>query len=276
VRGRWSDRLCALLATLGASSCLTGPPPPDFRGLSSDDAREEILRNSRNMADLSASVSLSIESGRWQGMLTGALLLRPPGYLRLTAHQGDQEIFELVVTPSTVELYVHQDGVMFRDTYTMSADPSRPPTGSPLDLIDGRAIRLAIGRFELPPEEEENELLLNELVVREDLSTAKQQLVVTTDLRGGEHIVRHFDARTLFLDAVSLSYDGNEKLRATYSEYERHDGVWLPTRLRLEDLVRGNVFVLHLYNIILNSGAQPADFVLQPSPWATVKSADDP
>ena len=101
---------CGSAARLLMAGCLTGPPPPDYRGLSSDDARQEILRNSRNMADLSA-VGGACRSSRaeWQGTLSGALLMRPPGYLRLRAHKLVQEIFDLVVTPSTVELYVHQD-----------------------------------------------------------------------------------------------------------------------------------------------------------------------
>lgn len=262
---------CGMVLLLLAA-CASGPPLPDYRGLSPQEARAEILRNSRDLADLSASVDLSIDSGEWQGTLGGALLMRPPGYLRLRAFKLFQEVFDLVVTPESVELLVFRDNVLYRDRTPLDDPRPRAPTGSPLDGIDGRAIRLAIGRFELPPEEEESDLVVSERVVREQLSAVREQLQVVSELQSGEKVIRRFDVRTLFLESVELSHAGEPKLRARYTDYELLDGAWLPTRMELQDLSRDNTFALQLSDIELNQGALPGDFVLRPDSSTRIRS----
>jgi hypothetical protein len=229
--------------------------------------------------DLSAAVSLSITTPGFEGSLGGALLVAPPGHLRLRATKVMQDVFDLVVAPDELDLYWFRDRTFFRRRLDGAAPAATPPAGGAkegperfLAQLDGRAMRLSLANFELPRAGEESPLPPSDRVVEESSGREGGRFIVRARLAGGDRVERRFDGRSLLLDEVLLfGGDGKPRLRATYGDYGPVGPSWLARSMALADLATGVTFEMELDDVAINEGVLPGAFALAPPPGVEVR-----
>jgi len=275
----------AVAALVLAGACRS---PPDRSALDADQARDFVREQARAVRDLSAAVSLSIEADGFEGSLSGALLIEPPSRLRLRASKLLQDVFDLLVTPDSLELVWFKDGSHYRrrfargaaGTLEASASWSAAPGGTEggggpepfLARLDGRALRLALSGFELPGRDAAGDLPPSDRVVEAAWAREGRHFVVRERLAGGERLERRFDGRSLLLEQVTLAApDGAPRLRARYDDPEPAGGLWLPSEMELEDLAAGVRFSMSFDGVAVNEGVLPGAFTLRPPPGAPVR-----
>jgi len=281
----------ALLVGLAAGLPGCRAVGPDHSQLDATAARALVREQARALRDLSASVSLSIETAEFEGSLSGALVVAPPTRLRLRATKLMQDVFDLVITPEELSLFWFRDGTFFRrrlagDTLHPVGEGTALPYGGTgewedpnpedrdpqgpeafLAQLDPSAFRLALATFELPLSDEASDLPANERVVFEATERTGGDLVVRAQLASGDRLERRFDGRTLFLEEVIVTNAaGERRLRATYDDHELVQGFWLPTEMALEDAVAGTRFEMNFDEVAVNEGVLPGAFVLIPPP----------
>jgi hypothetical protein len=271
---------------------------PDHSALDAGAARAFVREQARAVRDLSAAVSLSIETAEFEGSLSGALLLEPPGRMRLRASKLMQDVFDLLVTPEELRLYWFRDRKLFRrrlargeaggavaegETGTLaSASPQRNDGAeeasdggrdprSFVERLDGRVLRLALASFELPDAGEADEAAPGDRVIEESFVREGRSFVVRARLASGERLERRFDGRTLFLEEARLAAaDGTLELRARYDDYDDFQERWLPTQMVLEDHAQDVRFEMSFDDVALNEGVLPGAFALELPPGAEV------
>jgi hypothetical protein len=307
-RGATGRRIVAASIVVIATSVVLGGcrSLPDYSELD-DAAKRELVREQANsVKSLSASVSMGIETGKFEGSLSGALLVEPPARLRLRTSKMMQDVFDLVVTPELLELYWFRDRSFFRRrlapgaTSPAGAKPKldgrstldgKPKAGgeeeepgpeSFLARLDGRSMRLALTGFELPRVGEESPIPAGDRVVEESFSRVGGEFVVRARLAGGDRLVRRFDGKSLFLRKLTLDGpDGATKLRVSYDDYAPIEipapaggtprAIWLARETRLEDLVMEATFEMDLDDVVLDEEILPGAFQLVPPPGVEVR-----
>jgi len=288
-------RAALLVALVVPGACRA---TPDHSQLDAAAARAFVREQSLAVKQLSASVSMAIETEGFDGSLSGALLVEPPARLRLRASKFVQDLFDLVVTPDELDLFWFPDRQFFRRRLLSTSqrlEANGPEAHGPeafLARLDPRAMRLALAGFELPLAGEPSSLPACDRVMEETFAREGGDFVIRARLAGGDLLVRHFDGVSLFLETVTLEApDGATLLRAKYDDYspitepapagelagdpQPADSpareLWFAGEMVLEDLALGVTFDLELDDVAVNEGIPPSAFTLAPPPGCEVR-----
>lgn len=293
----WHRTGRAAISAIGAiglaAGCVSGP---DHSRLDAAAAREHVLREALAVEDLSAAVTLEIETGDFEGSLSGALVMAPPDRLRLRASKLLQDVFDLAIRPGALELWWFRDRVLYRRALDEAggggapaeATSDAPPDGprSFLATLDPRMLRLALCGFELARPDGLDARPVADRVVTSDFRRDGGAFVVEETLASGERLERTFDGRTLGLERVALlAPDGALHLVADYDDYEwvalepaeggggtgAGPRAWLPTGIELDDRAAGVRFRMSFDDLAVNEGVLPGAFELAVPPGAEVR-----
>jgi hypothetical protein len=282
-------RAVPALALCGAllPGCRSGPPPPDRSALDALDARAFVRTQALAVKDLSAQVSLSVETPSFSGSLEGAVLIAPPDRLRMRATKLLIDVFDLLVTNEVLELYWFPDRVLYRREPGGGAAPSTVsdvPAAAAADVpagdararaflrdLDPAALRASLCAFELPAVDGSPRQPWQERAVAETVARTRAELTVVTTLEDGGILTRRFDGRSLMIRSAELARPGEAPfLRVAYDDYRPVAGIWLPRRSVMEDRRHQVVFTMEFSDVGVNEGVLPGAFTLAPPSDAKV------
>jgi hypothetical protein len=269
-----------LVVLLTAGACRSFPPPPDHSDLDVSAARDFVRAQALALKSLEAQVSLSIETPDFSGALEGALVVEPPGRMRLRTSKMMQDVFDLVVTPDALELWWFPDRVLYRKTPDANAANSANSANSASDAnaakeqdaralsflrtLDPGSLRASLNTFELPQADATPASPWQARSVGERIERTARSLVVTTLLEAGGHLTREFDGATLLLRQVTVTRsDGSTMLITTYDDYRPVGPLWLPETTTLEDHRFGVTFTMTFSDMVVNEGILPGAFELE-------------